>query len=205
MTIAYIRVYSNKGSDESQQKMIMDFAESRHIVINKWNKEIGNSPRNNRKIENIVKNMNTGDQLIISDISRLSFKLMEIVKLIIMCMERKIILYSINEGYTFKDDANSKTLAFTFGLVSEIERKLVSIRTKEALAYTRGKGTVLGRPKGSPQMERLMPYKNDIEKDIQNKDASYQELAQTYKVSLLGFRRFVKEFLSTPEEEETVK
>lgn len=121
---------------------------------------------------------------------------MEIVKLIVTCMERKIILYTVSEGYVFKDDVNSKTLAFTFGLVSEIERKLVSIRTKEALVYTKGKGTVLGRPRGSLQGKKLMPFKEQILQELRDGIIPVKELADNYKVSLYGFRRFVKEIMS---------
>lgn len=196
MIAAYIRVYSNKQSAESQQEIIGNFAMSEHIEIDKWYKESGNSPRTNRRIENIIKGMNPGDKLIIADMTRLSRKMIEIMHLLLLCIERKIVLHSISEGYTFEDNLDSKTLAFTFGLVSEIERKLISIRTKEALALTKSKGIVLGRPKGSQQMGKLMPYKEQIEKDLKNENATYAALAKQYNVSLSSFKRFVKDYLS---------
>lgn len=60
--------------------------------------------------------------------------------LILLCIEKKVALYCIKEGYSFEDNVNSKTLAFTFGLVSEIESKLISARTKEALTASKNKG-----------------------------------------------------------------
>ena len=117
----------------------------------------------------------------------------EIIHIILLCIERKVTLRSVSDGYVFEDNIDSKTLAFTFGLVSEIERKLVSIRTKEALALIRSKGVVLGRPKGSQQMGRLEPYKEQIEKDLKDPSLTYAQIAEKYNVSLSSFKRFLKE------------
>lgn len=197
MTVAYIRTYTNKQSAETQQEMISNFAISQKIEIDKWYKDMGNSPRSNRRIESLIKNLKAGDQLIVADITRLSRKMIEIMHLILLCIERKITLCSVSEGYTFEDNIDSKTLAFTFGFVSEIERKLISIRTKEALALTKSKGVVLGRPKGSQQMGRLTPYKEQIEKEMKRDDTTYVALAKQYNVSLSTFKRFVKDYISS--------
>lgn len=197
MTVAYIRTYANKQSAEVQQEIISNFAASQQIEIDKWYKDTGNSPRSNRRIENLIKNMKAGDRLIVADITRLSRKMIEIMHLLLLCIERKITLYSVSENYIFEDNVDSKTLAFTFGFVSEIERKLISIRTKEALALTKSKGVVLGRPKGSQQMGRLLPYKEQIEKDLKKGTITHVALAKQYNVSLSSFKRFVKEYISS--------
>lgn len=202
MTIAYIRVYANKQSMDIQQETIMNFVESQKILIDKWYKDSGNTAKSKPKIEGIIKNMKAGDHLIIADITRLSQKTIEIMHLLLLCIERKIILHSINEGYTFENNVDSKTLAFTFGLVSEMERKLISIRTKEALALTKSKGVVLGRPKGSKQEVHLLPYKDIIKQQIKDGKKTFIELAKRYNVSLNIFNRFVKDYLS-PNQEET--
>lgn len=197
MTIAYIRVYLDNESDENQVEVIGAFAKSKHIQIDRWSRVIGDSTRNKNELDNLIKTMTAGDQLIISDISRLSIKLMEVVKIIVNCMERKILIYSISEGYIFKDDINSKTLAFTFGVVSEIEHKLQSIRTKEALVYTKGKGTVLGRPRGGRLgSNKLLPYKDTIAKELKDGDMKVKEILEKYQVTPYVLSRFVKEYLS---------
>ena len=188
MTIAFIRTYNNKQNSEVQEAVIREFAESQKIEIGKWAKEVGNSPRANRRLESIVKSLSPGDEILVSDIS-------EIIHIILLCIERKVTLRSVSDGYVFEDNIDSKTLAFTFGLVSEIERKLVSIRTKEALALIRSKGVVLGRPKGSQQMGRLEPYKEQIEKDLKDPSLTYAQIAEKYNVSLSSFKRFLKEYL----------
>ena len=165
MTIAFIRTYNNKQNSEVQEAVIREFAESQKIEIGKWAKEVGNSPRANRRLESIVKSLSPKDEILVSDISRVSRKMIEIIHIILLCIERKV------------------------------TRKLVSIRTKEALALIRSKGVVLGRPKGSQQMGRLEPYKEQIEKDLKDPSLTYAQIAEKYNVSLSSFKRFLKEYL----------
>ena len=117
---------------------------------------------------------------------------MEIMHLILLCIEKKVTLYCLKEGYTFEDNVDSKTLAFTFGLVSEIESKLISTRTRESLEISRNKGTALGRPKGTPKMDHLLAQKEQIEKELNEEKATYAELAEYYQVSLSSFKNFVR-------------
>lgn len=123
MTIAYIRTYSNKQQTESQKNAIEQFAKAKKIEIDKWLKDAKNSSKEKNRLEDVIKNLQEGDILIVADVTRLSRKLMEIMHLILLCIEKKVALYCIKEGYSFEDNVNSKTLAFTFGLVSEIESK----------------------------------------------------------------------------------
>ncbi|RHJ95166.1 recombinase family protein [Parabacteroides bouchesdurhonensis] len=197
MIAAHIRIYSNnKVSFRRQEEIIKSFAQSKELTIDKWYKDTGNKIRTNNQIENIIKALKAGDTLIIADISRLSRKLVGVMHLLTMCIERKITLYSAMEGYTFQDDINSKTFAFTFCLVAEIERKLISVRTKEALALTRSKGVKLGRPSGSQQIKLLLPHKEEIEQEIKDENVTYSELAEHYKVSPSSMKRFIKEYIT---------
>lgn len=197
MIAAHIRIYSNnKVSFRRQEEIIKSFAQSKELTIDKWYKDMGNKIRTNNQIENIIKALKAGDTLIIADISRLSRKLVGVMHLLTMCIERKITLYSAMEGYTFQDDINSKTFAFTFCLVAEIERKLISVRTKEALALTRSKGVKLGRPSGSQQIKLLLPHKEEIEQEIKDENVTYSELAEHYKVSPSSMKRFIKEYIT---------
>ena len=193
MTIAYIRTYSNKQQTESQKNAIEQFAKAKKIEIDKWLKDAKNSSKEKNRLEDVIKNLQEGDILIVADVTRLSRKLMEIMHLILLCIEKKVALYCIKEGYSFEDNVNSKTLAFTFGLVSEIESKLISARTKEALTVSKNKGTKLGRPLGSPKTEFLLSQKSQIERELKEENATYAELADYYKVSLSGFKRFIRE------------
>ena len=168
MIIAYTRTYSNKQQSDNQKNAIEQFAANNNMTIDKWHKDTRKtSSRHKNRLEDIIKNMEAGDTLIVADVTRLSRRLMEIMHLILLCIEKKITLYCLKEGYTFENNVDSKTLAFTFGLVSEIESKLISTRTKESLEITRSRGTTLGRPKGTPKMDHLLAQKEQIEKDEQ--------------------------------------
>lgn len=112
MTIAYIRTYSNKQQTESQKNAIEQFAKAKKIEIDKWLKDAKNSSKEKNRLEDVIKNLQEGDILIVADVTRLSRKLMEIMHLILLCIEKKVALYCIKEGYSFEDNVNSKTLAF---------------------------------------------------------------------------------------------
>lgn len=197
MIIAYTRTYSNKQQSDNQKNAIEQFAAKNNIIIDKWYYDTRTtSVRHKNRLEEIIANMNAGDTLIVADVTRLSRKLMEIMHLILLCIEKKGILYCLKEGYTFENNVDSKTLAFTFGLVSEIESKLISTRTRESLEFTKNQGKVLGRPKGAPKMDHLLAQKEQIEKELNEENATYAEMAEYYQVSLSSFKKFVKDNIS---------
>lgn len=110
------------------------------------------------------------------------------------CIQRKIILHCTKEGYTFENNINSKILGFAFGLVAEIERNLISIRTKEALAVRKAEGKTLGRPPGSsPQLQILLKHKEQVIRSLEQK-VSYRQIAETYNVSIGTMNRFIKRY-----------
>lgn len=100
MTIAYIRTYSNKQQTESQKNAIEQFAKAKKIEIDKWLKDAKNSSKEKNRLEDVIKNLQEGDILIVADVTRLSRKLMEIMHLILLCIEKKVALYCIKEGYS---------------------------------------------------------------------------------------------------------
>ena len=90
MTIAFIRTYNNKQNSEVQEAVIREFAESQKIEIGKWAKEVGNSPRANRRLESIVKSLSPGDEILVSDISRVSRKMIEIIHIILDTLQEML-------------------------------------------------------------------------------------------------------------------
>ena len=118
--------------------------------------------------------------------------MLEIMTILNSCIKKEIVLYSTKEGYVFQNDMNSKVLGFAFGLMAEIERNLISMRTKEALARRRQEGVKLGRKKGTcPAMRGLRENKRRLIKDAQ-RGVSCSELARQMGVSRTTMHRFLK-------------
>lgn len=165
MTIGYLRVSTGKQNPENQRDEIRRFAEEKSFCIDQWVTETasGKLPYRKRKLGKILRGMKKGDTLIVTEISRLSRSLTEIMSIMGGCIEREICLYTTKERYTFDNSINSKVLCFAFGLVAEIERNLISMRTKEALALKKAEGVRLGRRPGSNvKMQRIRESEDRI-------------------------------------------
>lgn len=147
MVVAYLRVSTNKQHLENQQEEIKKFAAHRGLDIDKWYHDVvsGKVHSNDRKLGDLLESLQEGDCLIVTEVSRLSRTLIDIMNIINTCIQRKIVLHSTKEGYTFENNLNSKILGFAFGLVAEIERNLISIRTREARGK-KGRGKKTGAP-----------------------------------------------------------
>ena len=137
--VAYLRVSTEKQFLENQREEIIRFAEKNGLSIDRWYMETvsGKVSSKERKLAGLLDRMKPGDSLIITEISRLSRTLLEIMTILNSCIKRGVVLYSTKEGYVFQNDINSKVLGFAFGLMAEIERNLISMRTKEALERRR--------------------------------------------------------------------
>ncbi len=106
------------------------------------------------------------------------------------CLNKEINLYTTKEGYSFDNSINSKVLCFAFGLVAEIERNLISMRTKEALALKRAEGVILGRKKGScPKMKMLIENRQQII-DMLNQNKSIMDVCKRFNLSRDTFSKF---------------
>ena len=151
MIIGYLRVSTEKQNPENQRDEIRRFAEEKSLAVDSWVVETasGKIAHKKRKLGRLLRKMNKGDTLIVTEISRLSRSLTEIMAIMGECLDREINIYTTKERYTFDNSINSKVLCFAFGLVAEIERNLISMRTKEALALKRAEGVRLGRRPGS--------------------------------------------------------
>jgi DNA invertase Pin-like site-specific DNA recombinase len=195
MTFAYIRVSTEKQHLENQMNEVKNFAHSRGITIDKWVTETvsGKTDKGRRKLGRLLKSLKKNDILIVSEVSRLSRNLTEIMTIVGSCLEKGINVYSIKENYHFDDSINSKVLCFAFGLVAEIERNLISQRTKEALALRKASGVKLGRPTGTrPKKSILLQNINDIAYMLEL-GSSRKDICRKYGVSSETLRRFLAE------------
>lgn len=118
-----------------------------------------------------------------------------IMEILNQCMSKDCRVWTIKDGYRLGDDIQSKVLAFAFGLSAEIERNLISQRTKEALARKKEEGVVLGRPKGRKSIRVKLSGKEEIVRELLKQKISIKEIAKIYKVNPNTVSKFIKERL----------
>src|SRR5690554_991645 len=135
--------------------------------------------------------MKRDDILICSELSRLGRNLLMIMGLLNKCMNRDIKVWTIKESYRLGNDINSKVLAFAFGLSAEIERNLISQRTKEALARKKSEGIVLGRPYGSKSINKQLLEDKDIILKMLSTGIPQVKIAQKYSVHRHTLSKFL--------------
>ena len=194
MVVGYLRVSTEKQHLSNQQDEILQFAQTRNMEIDRWVTEVvsGKKDQKDRKLGSILRRLKNGDTLIVTEISRLSRTLTEIMTIMGHCLDKGITLYSTKDGYAFDDTINSKVLCFAFGLVAEIERNLISMRTKEALALRKAEGVQLGRRKGfCPKFRILSENCAEIVEMLRN-GATIVSVCRKYQVSVDTFKAFRK-------------
>lgn len=199
MIYGYIRVSTDKQTVENQRYEINNFCERQEIVVNKWIEETisGGKKVEERKLGKLLKKMKKEDILICSELSRLGRNLLMIMGILNECMNRDIQVWTIKDNYRLGSDINSKVLAFAFGLSAEIERNLISQRTKEALARKRAEGVVLGRPKGSKSKKTKLTGQEKKIQELLDKKVSYSAIGRILGVHRLTVSNFVKTSMRT--------
>lgn len=151
MIYGYIRVSSDKQTVENQRFEINNFCSRESIAIDGWIEETisGTKSYNKRELGKLLKRVQKDDLIICAELSRLGRNLFMIMEILNICMAKECKVWTIKDNYRLGEDIQSKVLAFAFGLSAEIERNLISQRTKEALARKKAEGVKLGRIKGS--------------------------------------------------------
>jgi site-specific recombinase, resolvase family len=167
MIYGYIRVSSDKQTVENQRYEIHRFCHTHSLHIDGWIEETisGTAAYTRRALGRLLGRVVPGDTIICSELSRLGRNLFMIMEILNLCMTKECRVWTIKDNYRLGDDIQSKVLAFAFGLSAEIERNLISQRTREALARRRAEGVVLGRPKGrrtAPEKHKLYPKRRLI-------------------------------------------
>lgn len=197
MIYGYIRVSSDKQTVENQRFEINNFCRNENLVVNDWIEETISGTKNydKRELGNLLAKVKKDDIIICSELSRLGRNLFMIMEILNICMNKECRVWTIKDNYRLGDDIQSKVLAFAFGLSAEIERNLISQRTKEALARKKAEGVTLGRPTGkktSPTKHKLF-HKKTLIKGLINEKISYRQIAKICKVDRNTLSRFIKD------------
>lgn len=197
MIYGYIRVSSDKQTVENQRFEINNFCLKEDLHIDGWIEETisGTKAYNKRQLGVLLKKVQKDDLIICAELSRLGRSLFMIMEILSLCMKKECKVWTIKDNYRLGDDIQSKVLAFAFGLSAEIERNLISQRTKEALARKKAEGVVLGRPKGrktSPQKHKLHGKEVLID-ELLKQNVSKRQIAKICKVDRNTLARFLKQ------------
>lgn len=191
--IGYIRVSSNKQTLEHQHFEIDQFAKKQKLSIDLWIEEKISSRKalKKRKLGMILDNLKENDILIACEISRLGRLLLEVMKILETCLNKNCQVWTLKENYRLGNDIQSKVLAFAFGLAAEIERNLISQRTKSSLANLKASGKKLGRPLSSESKKLKLSENAKKVHYLLSQGYTKSKVAQMLEVQRSTLRRFL--------------
>jgi len=195
MIYGYIRVSTDKQTVDNQRFEIERFSTKNNLKIDEWIEETisGNKTPDKRLLGSLLEEVKSGDLIICTELSRLGRSLFMIMSILNQLMLNEVRIWTIKDNYRLGDNIQSKVLAFAFSLSAEIERDLISQRTKEALARKRAEGKVLGRPCGrKSSYVKLTGREQDI-KLLLARQFSKSAIGRIYGVNRMTVDSFLKE------------
>ena len=192
--VAYLRVSTAKQDVERQELEIRRYSENLGIGIDEWLRVTVSSRKSSadRRVDELLDRLQPGDALIVAELSLLGRSLSQVVLTIDALREKRVGFQSIKEGMYLNGsrDMTAKIQVAMFGVLAEIERDLISERTKAGLAAARNKGKRLGRPKGSLGASKLDGVQSLIE-ELLGKGITQRALARHLGVAPSTLRRFI--------------
>lgn len=194
MNYGYIRVSTDKQSVANQQFEISSFCANNGIHIDGWIEETisGTKSYDKRKLGDLLQDVCPGDLIVCSELSRLGRNLFMVMEILNICMLKECRVWTVKDHYRLGDDIQSKVLAFAFALSAEIERNLISQRTKEALNRKKAEGITLGRPKGALSKKVKLSGKETVIQVLLDEGVSFSQIARLLHVDRSTLSRFVK-------------
>lgn len=185
-TYAYLRTSTDKQDLDSQRLAIFEYARQHDLRVDEF-VEIAISSRKTpkqRRIDELMEKLESADTLIVSELSRLGRSIEEVVAIVNALVRRKIRLIAIKQSLDIKDghDMTSKVMVAMFSLFAELERDLISQRTKEGLAAKRKKGVRLGKPPGTLQKSKFDKDRKKIE-ELLGYGVSVRKIAEVLNYS----------------------
>ena len=168
-------------------------------MIDGWIEETisGTKAYSKRRLGKLLKQIQKDDTIICSELSRLGRSLFMIMEILSICMKKECRVWTIKDGYRLGEDIQSKVLAFAFGLSAEIERNLISQRTKEALARLKSEGKHLGRPSGKRSNKQCYKLyaKEKLIRQMRAEGKSFYRISKTLGVNRNTVRRYYENFI----------
>jgi len=191
-TIAYLRVSTEAQDNEKNKAEILLYAHNNKLGKVEFVEEkiSGKVSWKDRKLFEVIESLNSGDILIVSELSRLGRSMLECMEILSISMTKKINVYAIKGNWVLNDSIQSKIVAMAFSMASEIERDLISARIREALKAKKESGKKLGRPKGTYSSKRDK-FKPEIEALLKN-GSTQKFIANRYGTTQGNLTRWLK-------------
>jgi len=190
---AYLRVSSKTQHLSNQRFEIENFARQEGITIDEWVEEKISSrkPLEKRKLGELLEKLEDGDVLIATEVSRLGRSMLEVMRILETCLNKNCQVWTLKEHYKLGNDIQSKVLSFAFSISAEIERQLISDRTKASLANIKAQGKKLGRP-FSAQSKKLKLSKNTKKvRELLDLGVTQYRIAKILGVHQITVKRFI--------------
>lgn len=194
-TIGYLRVSSDKQTVDNQRLAILDYCQKNDLKVDDWI-EVNMSARRTptqRRIDELLDRLKNGDCLVVAELSRLARSVGQIAVTVNTLLKNKVRFISIKENIKLngRQDMQTKVMITMFSLFSEIERDLISERTKEGLRRARAEGKLLGRPKGTIGKSKLDGKEEEIKKFLKG-GINKTNIARYLGVSWSTLENFIK-------------
>lgn len=200
---AYIRVSTEMQTLENQRFEIRKYCKEHGITVDRWASESisGTVKLEKRVLGKLIRKMKQGDMLICTELSRLGRNMLMIMSILNECSSKGVAIHTIKDNFDLSDNINSKIIAFAFALAAEIERNLISQRTREALAVRKMKGVKLGRPAGR-SLQRAIFEQNEIEiRKLLNEGHTLTSVARKFNMHRNTLRKYLSgQGLDTPDD-----
>jgi len=168
-TVGYLRVSTGAQDLDKNRADILALANREDLGRVEFVEEkvSGKTPWRKRRIATVLDELQEGDVLIVSELSRLGRSMLECMEILSIAAARRLRVYAIKGNWRLDDTIQSKIVAMAFSMAAEIEHDLISARTTEALRARKASGLPLGRPKG-PGKSKLDPFRPEIEAMLAN-------------------------------------
>ncbi len=187
-TLAYLRASTDKQDTNNQKLEILEFARKKEIQIDDFIELTISSRKSQkqRRIEELNSRLDSSDTLIVTELSRIGRSTAEVIGLINALVEKNVRVVILKQNLDINQyDMNSKIIITLFSLFGELERDLVSVRTKEALAAKKAQGQILGKPKGTVQRSKFDQHVDKI-KELLDLGLSVRKIAK-----ILGYTNHI--------------
>ncbi len=194
-TIAYLRISTASQDCDSQRLAILDYAHRHRMTIDEFVSIQASSRKTLRQrgLLELLKSLEPEDILLVSELSRLGRSVGQIIQMVDYLVKNQIRLVAIKESIELsgKQDIPTKVMVTMFSLFAEIERDLISERTKEGIAAARAKGKVIGRPEGTLGKSKLDGKEEEI-RLLLEKEVGIASIAKIMGVSRTTLRHFIR-------------